>query len=80
MSLSYFLQFLSITIEPSAAIKLYSGGAVSRESVKELNCRNTISRGSSLSLARCWLRAEAVGVCGSMSKKSNSSFFELEAH
>lgn len=78
MSLSYFLQFLSITIEPSAAIKLYSGGAVSRESVKELNCRNTISR--SLSLARCWLRAEAVGVCGSMSKKSNSSFFELEAH
>ena len=38
----------------------------------ELKCRNTASSASGLSFARCWLRAEAVGMEESSPQKSSS--------
>ena len=40
---------------------------------EELKCRNTASSASGLSFARCWLRAEAVGMEESSSQKSSIS-------
>ncbi len=40
----------------------------------ELKCRNTASSASGLSFARCWLRAEAVGMEESSPQKSSSSW------
>ena len=37
----------------------------------ELKCRNTASSASGLSFARCWLRAEAVGMEESSPQKGN---------
>ena len=37
---------------------------------EELKCRNTASSASGLSFARCWLRAEAVGMKESSPQKS----------
>ena len=39
----------------------------------ELKCRNTASSASGLSFARCWLRAEAVGMEESSPQKSSIS-------
>ncbi len=40
----------------------------------ELKCRNTAPSASGLSFARCWLRAEAVGMEESSPQKSSSSW------
>ena len=40
----------------------------------ELKCRNTASSASGLSFARCWVRADAVGMEESSPQKSSSSW------
>lgn len=60
--------------EPSAAINLYEDLSF-EEVTDELNYLKTVSKDSSLSFARCWLKAESVGRIVSISKKSNNSSF-----